>query len=68
MSSNLNERAEVLRVLNNSGVRECFKGLGAPDGLVISLFPDGSYMVDGELSSTCIVPAKEFIKQNKYVA
>ena len=68
MSANLAERAEVLNILTNNGVRECFQGLGAADGLVISLFPDGTYMVDGEASSTHLVPAREFLKVNKYVA
>jgi len=66
--ANDKERNQVLAILDNHGIKECLKGLGDPNGMIISLFADNSYMVDNEFASTNVVTGAEIIKNNLHIA
>lgn len=66
--ANETERNQVLAILENNGMTECLKGVGDPDGKIIMLFPDNTYMIDNEFSSTNVVTGEEIINHNLHTA
>lgn len=66
--ANAAERDQVLAILDNNGVRECLKGFGDSDGMIISLYADNSYMIDNEFSSTNVVTGEDIINHNLHIA